>query len=173
MMRKYGKGLVTGLVCAFYLVLAAGSFDIEGFVSDLKTFAIIFVVVAVLAVLVGFHISGQYGRARAAASRAYQDALDELEASPTDGVAKRRALEQGRQLANLCRESGQATVFDEIALNNDIQVRSGALVQDVATASGVAMPGVSEKSCPDCAETVKAAARVCRYCGYRFELPPE
>ena len=25
------------------------------------------------------------------------------------------------------------------------------------------------KVCPDCAETVKAAARVCRFCGHRFE----
>jgi hypothetical protein len=28
------------------------------------------------------------------------------------------------------------------------------------------------KICPDCAETVKPAARVCRFCGYRFEPAP-
>jgi hypothetical protein len=38
------------------------------------------------------------------------------------------------------------------------------------------LPGVEPeaptKTCPDCAETVLAAARVCRHCGYRFEAPP-
>jgi hypothetical protein len=29
------------------------------------------------------------------------------------------------------------------------------------------------KTCPDCAETVKLAARVCRYCGHQFEGPPD
>lgn len=37
------------------------------------------------------------------------------------------------------------------------------------TASAVS----DDKVCPRCAETVKAAAAVCRYCGFDFEIPAE
>lgn len=33
----------------------------------------------------------------------------------------------------------------------------------------LALAPLHERTCPRCAETVKAAAKVCRYCNYEFE----
>ncbi len=56
----------------------------------------------------------------------YQDALDALEKSPEDSSLRKNALEAGRKLAEFLRDSKTGvTVFDEIALQNDINMRLG------------------------------------------------
>jgi Uncharacterised protein family UPF0547 len=37
----------------------------------------------------------------------------------------------------------------------------------------IAAPSGPTQTCPDCAETVLAAARVCKHCGYRFDAQPD
>jgi Uncharacterised protein family UPF0547 len=50
----------------------------------------------------------------------------------------------------------------------------GPLAQATPSFSQAGASGVSAdtKQCPDCAEPVKAEARVCRFCGYRFDNTP-
>ena len=38
--------------------------------------------------------------------------------------------------------------------------------------SGTGIKGADGKKCPDCAESVKVDARVCKHCGKRFDAPP-
>ena len=63
---------------------------------------------------------------RQAAKRAYESALKELEADNST-EHKKRALESGRKYAALSREAHDGdksvTLFDEIALTNDINAR--------------------------------------------------
>jgi hypothetical protein len=74
---------------------------------------------------------------------------DSIRAQASGGERDRAA-----QLVRYCRESidhprqSLATVFG---------IRLGEAV-------------VETKVCPDCAETVRAAARVCRFCGHSFEV---
>lgn len=38
-----------------------------------------------------------------------------------------------------------------------------------ASLPGIGQEQATLKKCPDCAESVQGAAKVCRFCGYRFE----
>jgi len=54
----------------------------------------------------------------------YQTALDALKASTTK-QNRIAALEAGRALAAHCRESQKVAIFDEVALQNDLQAYGG------------------------------------------------
>jgi hypothetical protein len=49
----------------------------------------------------------------------------------------------------------------------------GAFLGPIAVVGILFLPSVrvATKVCPDCAETVKAEAAKCRFCGYRFDQP--
>lgn len=51
-----------------------------------------------------------------------------------------------------------------------VPLKDGTLpVAPTASAAAVTPTTADSKACPKCAESVKAAAQVCRYCGYNFE----
>jgi hypothetical protein len=54
------------------------------------------------------------------AKKAYEDALEQLKQSPTDPNLRQKTLQLGRKYSNLTRNSKGVTIFDEMALKNDI-----------------------------------------------------
>jgi len=59
-------------------------------------------------------------------SDAYQASLGQLRQNPSDPVLKRNALAAGRAFASATRQGRGVTVFDEVALSNDIQAACAA-----------------------------------------------
>lgn len=78
-----------------------------------------------------------------AAHAAYQAALTKLKTSPTDPTLKTAALQLGRAYAAMQREQQVATVYDEMALMNDISA---------ATAAATAAPPTVEERLRQLAE---------------------
>ena len=116
----------------------------------------------------------------------YIQALDLLEANPTDEKSVQLALLGGRKYYGLTMPdtytqhysdgmpTGQSNhqnnaAAREASIEADIRARlasATARLQRAARTSELEMP--SEKTCPRCAEQVKNAAVVCRFCGHEF-----
>ncbi len=101
--------------------------------------------------------------------------LRELEAS-NDGAGGQRQ-DPGRRL-NVVIGKGESARNLTLALNSFAIVAhtaSGRIPAPLDTWGGRLLLPKDTKTCPDCAEEVKAAARICRFCRYEFfptELPP-
>lgn len=66
------------------------------------------------------------------AKKAYEDSLNRLKQTPADADLKQRTLGLGRAYSNLTRNRKGATLYDEVALSNDISA---------ACAGASALPG--------------------------------
>lgn len=121
------------------------------------------IVTAVVATLIAAICIARQAAARLRkAQTEYEEALASLEQDPSDNARRIKALEKGRAFADIARTQAGSrgrAVFDEVALSNDLNARisTGSTAQTSQAAD--------EKVCPECAETVKKAARKCRFCG--------
>lgn len=98
-------------------------------------FCIALPIILLIALIVGMVMrSSARRKALEEASAAYQEALAALRKRPTDTTAYQRALNSGRAYSSLARENKGTTIFDEVALQNDLQA---------ATAGGRAAAAVS------------------------------
>ena len=92
--------------------------------------AIVFLML-IVALGFGVHVAMKYAaetkRRLLVAKRAYQLALEEVKKNPTSPDARQTALQLGRRYSALTREHNNVTLFDEIALKNDIDAASAGV----------------------------------------------
>lgn len=93
-------------------------------------------------------------------------------------AADEAALEAVASLAATIREQAGGRLGKEAdtivrycrnCVDLGLEPRRKGMLDMLFTRRGNGTRGEPTKRCPDCAETVKSAAKVCRFCGYRFE----
>jgi hypothetical protein len=72
------------------------------------------------------------------ARRAYFEHLESLKKSPNDPNLKQQTLQLGRRYSALTRESNGVTVYDEMAIMNDISAATAAATASVPTRATIA-----------------------------------
>ena len=78
------------------------------------------IAVIIIAIVLNENAAKQRRKALEDARVAYQTSLAQLKRNPTSADLRQRTLELGRIYSNLTRDKKGVTIFDEIALMNDI-----------------------------------------------------
>jgi len=91
-----------------------------------------FIFIIVVIIFIAVHGAKDHAKAQARqaqilgeAKAAYQDSLTQLKADPTNSNLRETTLHFGRTYSNLTRNNKGVTIFDEVALSNDINAACG------------------------------------------------
>jgi len=93
-------------------------------------------------VALGFILAAVNQNARDKAKAAYQTSLDRLKLDPGNADLRHQTLQLGRIYSNLTRNNKGVTLFDEVALLNDINAACGFLGGPVAPPVAPSVTGV-------------------------------
>lgn len=96
-----------------------------------------FIIILVLIIVASISSANQQAKVLAEAKAAYQESLSKLKSNSMNADLRQRTLALGRSYSNLTRNKKGVTVFDEIALMNDINAAcanapTASRVNDVA-----------------------------------------
>ncbi len=106
----------------------AWSFILQSSGGEAQAWAccIIFIVVIVLVLIAGNNAAKQQAKALAAARDAYYKSLAALKDDPANADLRQRTLQLGRTYSGMTRSQKGVTIFDEVALMNDINAACAA-----------------------------------------------
>jgi hypothetical protein len=105
----------------------------------METFWIILVAVIGIGLLAGIAKKQKIEEAK----KAYVASLSRLKSDPTNAGVRQATLELGRKYSNLTRNSKGITLFDEVALMNDLNAAAGGAmtIANLTAQSGLSLSG--------------------------------